>query len=117
VTSNQCDLTSKRCTACHVGAPKATQSQISDWLPEISNWSLVTEGEISRLSRGYAFANFVEAMKFANLVADLAESEGHHPLITVEWGSTLVQWWTHAIGGLHENDFIMAAKTDALLAE
>ena len=59
--------------------------------------------------------NFIEAMAFTNKIAMIAEKEDHHPLIVTEWGRVKVQWWTHKIKGLHKNDFIMAAKTDALM--
>ena len=56
-------------------------------------------------------ANFVEALAFTNAIGALAEAAGHHPALTTEWGRVTVGWWTHAIGGLHRNDFVMAAKT------
>ena len=61
------------------------------------------------------FPVFASALAFTNQVGALAEAEGHHPAILTEWGRVTVSWWTHAIRGLHRNDFIMAAKTDALL--
>jgi len=69
---------------------------------------------IKRLTRNYDFKNFAEAIAFTNRVGDLAESEAHHPALLTEWGRVTVSWWTHKIRGLHVNDFIMAAKTDAL---
>ena len=68
-------------------------------------------GELKRLG-----ADFAGAIAFTNRVADLAEAEGHHPAIITEWGRVTIRWWTHAIGGLHKNDFIMAARTDKLYA-
>ena len=70
---------------------------------------------VKRLERVYKLKNFVEAMAFTTRIAMIAEKEDHHPLIITEWGRVTVQWWTHNIGGLHQNDFIMAAKTDGLL--
>ncbi len=67
------------------------------------------------ITRVFKFKNFLEALDFTNKVGEIAESEGHHPEITTEWGKVTVQWWTHKIKGLHENDFGMAAKTDLLL--
>jgi len=64
----------------------------------------------------FTIPNFVEALNFTNKVGALAESEGHHPALLTEWGKVTVTWWTHKIGGLHRNDFIMAAKTDQLYA-
>jgi 4a-hydroxytetrahydrobiopterin dehydratase len=68
------------------------------------------------LEREFKFKNFKQALAFANQVAELAEAEFHHPAILLEWGKVTVTWWTHAIKGLHKNDFICAAKTDALLS-
>ena len=69
---------------------------------------------IRRLERVFRFRNFAEALSFTNQVGDLAEEEGHHPAILTEWGQVTVTLWTHKIRGLHRNDFILAAKIDAL---
>lgn len=71
---------------------------------------------ISHLERTFRFKNFAQALAFTNRVGELAESEGHHPLLQTEWGKVKVSWWTHVIRDLHQNDFIMAAKTDILYA-
>lgn len=73
-------------------------------------------GRNERLERVFKFRNFVQALEFANKIGALAEEENHHPLLVVEWGRVTVNWWTHKIGGLHKNDFIMAAKADELAA-
>jgi 4a-hydroxytetrahydrobiopterin dehydratase len=62
----------------------------------------------------FNFKNFLQALKFTNKIGAIAEEEGHHPRIITEYGRVTVDWWTHKIGGLHKNDFIMAAKTDEL---
>ena len=62
----------------------------------------------------FTFGSFAEALAFTDAVGALAEAEGHHPAILTEWGRVTVTWWTHAIKGLHRNDFIMAARTDEL---
>jgi len=69
---------------------------------------------VKRIRREYKFDNFQSAPNFTNQVGALAEQERHHPAIRTEWGRTTVIWWTHKVKGLHQNDFIMAAKTDAL---
>jgi 4a-hydroxytetrahydrobiopterin dehydratase len=69
---------------------------------------------VKRLERAYKFKNFREALEFTNQVGEIAEQEDHHPLIQIEWGKVTLNWWTHVIGGLHRNDFIMAAKSDRL---
>ena len=83
-------------------------------MAQLPQWDIVQQDGVSRLQRVYRFKNFVEALAFTNRVGDLAESEGHHPLLITEWGRVTVQWWTHKIGGLHVNDFIMAARADEL---
>ena len=75
----------------------------------------VEEDGIEKLQRHFPFRNFVQALAFSNRVGELAEQEGHHPAILTEYGKVTVTWWTHKIRGLHRNDFICAAKTDALL--
>ena len=83
-------------------------------------WRFRTERQrresILRLERIFRFSNFAEALSFTNRVGDLAEAEGHHPAILTEWGQVTVTLWTHAIRGLHRNDFIVAAKIDSLVA-
>lgn len=108
-------LENQKCIACSGEAPKVSEqelaqliSQIPDWVPEVRNGVMMLE-------RIFKFKNFKLALEFTNKVAELAEAEFHHPAITTEWGKVTVTWWTHAIGGLHQNDFICAAKTDALV--
>ena len=84
-------------------------------MKQIPDWSLIEVDDIQQLERQYKFKNFVKAMEFANQLAEVAEAEGHHPGMLVEWGKVTVTWWSHSIKGLHNNDFVMAAKTDALL--
>ena len=79
---------------------------------EIAEWTVVEREGIPRLERVFSFANFAGALAFTNVVGALAEAAGHHPALTTEWGRVTVAWWTHAIAGLHRNDFVMAAKTD-----
>jgi 4a-hydroxytetrahydrobiopterin dehydratase len=107
-------LTSEKCVACRRDAPRVTQAEIEELKPQIPRWSLVERDRIERLERVFTFANFAEALAFTNRVGALAEEEGHHPAIVTEWGRVTVSWWTHKIRGLHRNDVIMAAKTDAL---
>ncbi len=70
---------------------------------------------VKRLERIFKLKNFAEALKLTNQIGAIAEAEDHHPLIVTEWGRVTVQWWTHIIRGLHNNDFIMAARTDGLV--
>jgi 4a-hydroxytetrahydrobiopterin dehydratase len=108
-------LVQQRCVACRRDAPTVTDDEIAELLPQIPEWELVEEDGIPRLRRVFPAGDFANALAFANRVGELAESEGHHPALLVEWGRTTVSWWTHKIRGLHRNDFVMAAKTDALL--
>ena len=103
-----------KCVACHRDEPTVTDAEITEFHPQVPEWQIVEDKGIKRLERVFKFDNFTQALAFANKVGELAETEGHHPAILVEWGRVTVQWWTHKIKGLHRNDFIMAAKTDQL---
>jgi 4a-hydroxytetrahydrobiopterin dehydratase len=106
------ELEQERCVACRGGEPAMTDAQIAAMAPQVKEWKVVERDGVKRLQRVFTFPNFVEALDFTNRVGRAAEEEGHHPAILTEWGKVTVSWWTHKIGGLHRNDFIMAAKTD-----
>jgi 4a-hydroxytetrahydrobiopterin dehydratase len=108
------NLTEEKCQACRVGAPPVTAEEIQEFLPEVADWQIITEDNIPKLDRLFKFNNFKDALAFTNAVGAAAEEEGHHPRLTTEWGKVAVTWWTHKIRNLHKNDFIMAAKTDAI---
>ena len=101
-----------QCVACRKGEPTVTEAEIAEFHPQVPAWHIVNVDGINHLERIFTFPNFVEALNFTNKVGALAESEGHHPALLTEWGKVTAAWWTHKIGGLHHNDFIMAAKTD-----
>ena len=107
-------LATRHCEACSRDAPQATEEEKSELMPEVHNWRLHEVDGEERLTRSFDFKNFADALAFTNRIGTLAEDENHHPALLTEWGSVTVSWWTHKIGGLHRNDFIMAAKTDAL---
>jgi len=109
------ELRNHKCEACRTGAPRVTDEEIEKFKPAIPEWGMLEIDGVKRLVRVYKFKNFKAALEFTNKVGTIAEEEGHHPSILTEWGKVTVSWWTHAIGGLHINDFIMASKTDALL--
>ncbi len=109
------ELHKNTCEACRVGAPLITDAEKAELLPQIPDWEVISVDNIEQLSRTYKFNNFLEAMAFADRVGEIAEAEGHHPAILVEWGKVNVRWWTHKINGLHKNDLVMAAKTDTLI--
>ena len=108
------ELAQMRCVACRGGEPTLTEEEIATLQPEVPEWSVIEVEGVKRLERTFKLRNFIEAVAFTNKVAMVAEREDHHPLIVTEWGRVKVQWWTHKIKGLHKNDFIMAAKVDAL---
>jgi 4a-hydroxytetrahydrobiopterin dehydratase len=108
-------LPAMKCEACHKGAPKVTDDEIARLHPQVPDWEITERDQIKRLERVFTFDTFVEALDFTNRVGAIAEEEGHHPALLTEWGKVMVSWWTHKIEGLHQNDFIMAAKTDELL--
>lgn len=82
-------------------------------LQSLDGWRIEREGE-TKVVKDFKFDNFVQAIAFVNKVADLAEEHDHHPFMGVTWGKVHVQWWTHSLKGLQRNDFVMAAKTDAI---
>ena len=110
-------LAQLQCVVCRGGEPTVTEAELAKYTPQVPDWQIVERAGIQRLERVFAFATFADAMQFTNEVGRLAEAEGHHPALLTEWGKVTVTWWTQAIGGLHRNDFIMAAKTDAHYAE
>jgi 4a-hydroxytetrahydrobiopterin dehydratase len=102
------------CIRPQTGGPPLGGQEISELHPQVSDWQIVERGGVQRLERVFKFQNFLEALSFTNQVGELAEGQDHHPSLLTEWGKVTVTWWTHAVKGLHRNDFIMAAKTDAL---
>lgn len=110
-------LAEERCTACRSDAPPVSEAEAQELLRELPGWRIVEREGIRRLERVFTFPDFAQALAFTNRVGALAEAEGHHPALLTEWGRVTVTWWTHAIRGLHRNDFVMAAKTDRLASE
>ena len=109
-------LSKETCSACNADAPTVTDEERQQLKTEIPDWKQVEEDGIEKLQRVFSFPDFAAALAFTNQVGELAESVGHHPALLTEWGKVTVTWWTHKIGGLHRNDFICAARTDALLS-
>lgn len=108
------ELTKRKCEACHSGAARISDEDIEKYKPAVPNWEILEIDGVKRLVRVFKFRNFKEALELTRKIGMLAEEEGHHPSILTEWGKVTVSWWTHAIKGLHINDFIMASKTDVL---
>ena len=134
------NLSDKKCVACEGGTPPLNEKEIAGYMAELGvGWEVVenkpgnenatavsqearhenTEGSrISttwkKIKKEFKFKNFKEAMSFVNKVADLAEEQGHHPDIHISYNRVGIELWTHAVSGLSENDFIMAAKIDGI---
>jgi 4a-hydroxytetrahydrobiopterin dehydratase len=102
------DLAKKKCVPCEGGVDKLSVEQVKHYLSMVEGWTL--EGD--RIGKRYEFKDFVEAMAFVNRMAGAAEEQGHHPDFSVHYNQVDVTIWTHAIGGLSENDFILAAVID-----
>jgi 4a-hydroxytetrahydrobiopterin dehydratase len=106
------DLLKKICVACEgKGMKPLDRASAEDYLAEVSGWVLDEKGQ--KISKQFKFQDFIGAINFVERVADVAEMEGHHPDIHVFYNKVLLELTTHAIGGLSENDFIVAAKIDA----
>lgn len=103
------DLASRRCVPCHGGVPRLRGADIAPLLEQLPGWEAAEE---HHLRKGYRFTNFDEALRFVNRVGEVAEREGHHPDICVGWGYADIKIYTHAIDGLSESDFVLAAKID-----
>jgi len=105
-------FSARHCVPCEGGTPALTTAEVEKALPSLDGWD-VREGS-TRLHKHHRFKDFKEAMRFVNAMADLAEAEGHHPDFTVHYNTVDVVLFTHAVGGLSENDFILAARIDRL---
>jgi 4a-hydroxytetrahydrobiopterin dehydratase len=109
-------LRAKKCVPCEGGVPKLTPSEAADQVRQVPGWDLSRNGE--RIRKTWVLKNFMAAIRFFEKVAAVAEAEGHHPDLHVEqYRNVAIEIWTHAIGGLSENDFILAAKIDQIPVE
>ena len=107
-------LADKTCVPCRGGVPALQGHELTalhQQLPEFAEWSVLNEHHLRRL---YKFPDFRSALAFVNHVGELAEEQGHHPDILLAWGKVEITLWTHAVNGLTESDFILAAKIDRL---
>ena len=103
------------CEACSEDAQKADEKQINAFIGSHPEWEIKIEPDATFLSRTFKFTNFVQAADFAAQVGDIAEQSNHHPRITLEFGKTRVDWWSHKIGNIHALDLKLAADTDQLI--
>ncbi|XP_027921700.1 pterin-4-alpha-carbinolamine dehydratase 2, mitochondrial-like isoform X1 [Vigna unguiculata] len=109
-------LTDKKCVPCNLKELRPmSEDSAQTLMPQVAEWNLVNDGGVMKLKRSWTARTFSKGLDFLRIVSVLAESEGHHPdLHLVGWNNVTIEIWTHAIGGLTENDFILAAKIDKL---
>jgi 4a-hydroxytetrahydrobiopterin dehydratase len=105
-------LAERKCVPCEGNVPPLTPDKAGELLKELDEWSLIDDAHL--LAKSFRFKDFAQTMEFVNKIAAIAEEEGHHPDLTVTYGAVTVELMTHAIGGLSENDFIVAAKIDQI---
>ena len=109
------DLINKKCVPCEGGIPAFDLSEIHKYLKKINGWEVKSDPkENFFLEKDFKFKNFIESQRFINDVSKISEEEGHHPDISFGWGYAKIKIFTHAINGLVENDFILAAKIDQI---
>jgi len=106
------DLSKKKCVPCEGGVAPLTPDEVMEYSKYIKEDWKITED--NKISKEYLFVNYKHTMDFVNSVAKVAENEGHHPVMHVYYSRVIIELWTHAINGLSENDFILAAKIDSL---
>jgi 4a-hydroxytetrahydrobiopterin dehydratase len=112
--TDSASLAQQHCVACRKDAPKLDAAEAARLAAALPEWTIVEREGIPRLERVYEFADYRDALAFVQRLGEVAEAEGHHPVMTVTPRKVTVTWWTHAIKDLHQNDFVMAAKTDRL---
>jgi len=107
------DLASKKCVPCEGGDPPLARDKVEELINKVDGWNLTEDG-VLKIKKDFKFTDFAKTLEFVNKVGEIAEREGHHPNICFTWGKMDVTLWTHAVGGLSESDFILAAKIDML---
>ena len=107
-------LAERHCVVCKPGTPTLPRAEVERLLPQLSGWSVGHEGSHDRLTKTYRFQGFMPGVELVDAIARIAEAEGHHPDLHLTYGSLAVELWTHAAGGLSENDFVLAAKIDRI---
>lgn len=110
------DLTKKKCVPCEGYTDPLTVPEEDKFLEKISKWEIIRSGT-HKIKKDYTLIHFKDAISFINQIAELAENEGHHPNITILYNLVIIEIYTHAINGLSENDFILAAKIDEIFSE
>jgi len=110
------DLIAQHCVPCEGGTAPLSRDEAEGYMDVVLGWKLI-DSEPLKIVRSFKFKDFVKAMAFVNMIGWLAETEGHHPDISISWNRVRLELVTHAIGGLSTNDFIMAAKINELTKE
>lgn len=108
-------LSQQKCTVCDSYTAQIDPLTLAELHLDIPEWVVYERDNIKQLERVFKFKDFTQALAFTNRIGEMAELEGHHPALLTEWGKVTVTWWSDNINGLHQNDFICAAKTDQLI--
>jgi len=108
------NLLGEHCVTPRRGEPALNEGEIFELKALVPGWNMLEVDGIKRLERKFEFKDFKGALAFTIKIGESAEAQDHHPSLLTEWGAVTVTWWTHTVKGLHRNDFIMAARTDAL---
>ncbi len=110
------ELSEKKCIPCEGGIPSFNMEEIHKYLKKVDGWDVERDNNDSYyIVKEFKFKNFLESLSFVNKVSDIAEKEAHHPDLWFGWGYAKIKIFTHAINGLHESDFVLAAKIDKLI--
>lgn len=110
-------LYQQHCEPCMLGSRPMAAEDSNRLLASVPRWKKINSDGIEQLRREFHFREFKDALDFTMKIGLLAEREGHHPTLLTEWGKVTVTWWTHKANGLHNNDFVMAAKTDLIASK
>ena len=114
---NSIPLHSRHCQHRNSEADRLDADVVQSYLELINGWSLDDGNEVDSISKQIQVEDFDAALALALKLGNLADQQDHHPQLIIEWGKVKVSWWTHSVGGLSENDFIMAARVDQLINE
>lgn len=111
------ELVQQHCSPVGANTPRVNKQAVLDLVAQLPDWRTYEKDAELRLEKVFEFDDFRKAVAFTNQIAQIANEEDHHPAILTEWGKVTVTWWTHKIKGLHQNDFIMAAKTSKIYGD
>jgi 4a-hydroxytetrahydrobiopterin dehydratase len=111
------NLAQEHCVSINASSLRLDEAEAGNLLAELNGWKIINKNNELMLEKSFKFADFKQALAFTNQLGQLAEVENHHPALLTEWGLVTASWWTHRIKGLHRNDFIMAAKTEAVYSK